>query len=197
MAIESKITETSIEITKNGDTLSIPRRKWGGPISYRGQEIPGGRVWDIVSTTMAEGKPLPVDRLIKEAARAEIYCYSPKKLVVWTETPRPGDKHIEGNLYMRNDNQRIRPLFTQLELRVARIEGGMEAEKIRETHKLFKDLGMDPVASGDDKIFYSQNAEAIFDQFGSRDWVRLYIILKRPGSSSIKLNLTQSAEAQI
>lgn len=173
-----------------GDKLEIPVTHWGHPdVRMNGSQIPSARIWEIIANHLCEGLKVPREMLVAEARRAKIYQQLEKGLIVHTLNPKDKDILVDGSVYVRVDMQRIRPLVDRFSIKIAKIEGEYTAEKVKETNDAMEELSFYPVAAGEDKIMYSRDPEEVFEAFGTRDWVRLAVYFRRPGSSFVNLDL--------
>jgi hypothetical protein len=71
----------------------------------------------------------------------------------------------------------------------------MTPDNVDTMHKVCAALGYEPFAMGDKRIMYSKDRERIYEAFGSKDWVRLYVYFKRPGSSVYNVDIEAIAQA--
>lgn len=193
MVCTEKVENSRLVITDGSATLSIPiaNGSWGSPdITLDGQKIPAGRIWTAIAYHTAKEKKIPRPVLMAEAKRAALYRQEAADMLVYTIKPRKGDKHITGNVYSRAEKQRTRPMLERFGIRVAKIEAPVDVGSVRQMHEAAESLGLYPVAAGDDRVMYAPDPEAVFTAFGSRDWVRIYVYLKRPGSTCVPFTLS-------
>lgn len=192
MVCTEKVENSRLNITDGSAVLSIPiaNGDWGSSdITLDEQRVPSGRIWSMIAYHAAKEEKTPRTTLLAEAKRAALYRQEAVGMLVYTTEPRKGDKGVLGNVYYRNEKQRTRPLLVRFGIWVAKIEAPVDAASMRQTHEAAESLGLYPVAAGDDRVMYAPDPEAVFSAFGSRDWVRIYVYLKRPGSTSVKINL--------
>ena len=176
---------------ETGAVLEIPYLNWGNPnVLFNGDKIPCSRLWEVIAT--AKEQKMKADRLelLEEAQRASIYIQAGRRGLVHTSAPKQGDRLVADNVYIRHEECRIRPLVDKFEL----IRGKLEVvgpTEMREFLRVSAErISLYPVAADNaGHVVLSRNPEEVFSAFGSRDWVRLYVLLKRPGSTSIPLSI--------
>lgn len=176
-----------------GITLELPRNAWGSPdVRVNGNQVPSAKIWGLIGSCRAEGKKVPRSTLMEEARKAEIYRQLDTHMLVWTRTPHESDEPVDAskNVYMRKEKQRIRPLVHDLDIKIAKIDVQPTPGMVKDLHDVCATIGLYPVGAGDDRVLYSKNPQAVFDAFGSKDFVRIMVYCRRPGSSSVSLDLT-------
>lgn len=191
MKITKKVANGTMTLSSDlGDELIIPLSVWGHPnVRYNGNVIPSAKMWDFIGRKMANGEQFSTADLMDEARRADMYRFLEGKILVWTLNPRKEDKQLEKNVYIRRERNRIRPLVERFNVVIAKLTdvSPLSVKEMIETCKKYK---YKPFAMGEDRILFSRDVEKIFDTFGTRDWVRLYVYFKRPGATSVDLNLS-------
>jgi len=179
------MSDQRLELVENGQILQIPVTKWGHPdVTYNGNRIPSARLWGMLANSLKKGEKASKKALMDEAARAEVYRLVDAGVIIWTTAPLPGDKGLDGNVYVRKDRQRVRPLFNKFNIRVAKSEGPMSPDVVKEILDVCTDIGLFPVGFADERLYFSQNPEEVFHAFGSRDFTRIAIYCRRPGASA-------------
>lgn len=176
-----------------GNVLEIPLPKvygWGHlNVRLNGERIPCARLWQIIADYMVKEEQVPRSLLMEEALRAELYRQLDQSMLIWTVEPLPGDKPITEYVVLRKEKQRKRPLAERFGITIGRLDGPVDSTTVQQLNSAAESLGLGPVAAGEDRVFYSKNPQEVFGAFGSTDWVRLYVYLKRPGTSSVHLDL--------
>jgi hypothetical protein len=189
-----------LTIEKNGRILSIPRtfdRIGIGACTLDGMPIPASRLWDIVLEAIAADAPVDTDRLFEEGLRAEIYRLEEGYELIYSSEKMPGLKPVVSaagepypNVWTQRTMLRVRPLARQLGVELAAIRGDVDVVSVRDTLRAAREaFGLHPVAAVDKRLFLHADPESIFARFGTRDWRRLGVYFKRPGTSSVRLNL--------
>lgn len=179
-----------ITSTACGSKLSLPMVAWGHPgVLFNGNHIPSAKLWGIIASHAIEGKTTPRPDLIREAKRAEIYRQLKHGMYVWTINPKPEDRLVEDSMYVREDKQRIRPLIDRFDITICKIEDEITPSVIQTITSFFAQQSLFPVGMVDERIYLSKDPEAVFEAFGSRDWLRIGVFFKRPGSSSVPLTI--------
>lgn len=192
MASSENLSEQRLELTKDGKTLTIPITSWGHPdVTYNGARIPSSRIWGMLGAALKDGRKASRSALMDEAARAEVYRLVDAGIIIWTLSPLPADKGLSGNVYVRRDRQRIRPLVDMFKIRIAKCEGPMTPDIVKEILDVCADIGLFPVGFADDRLYFSQDPEKVFSAFGSRDFTRIAIYCRRPGASAVTVRLSE------
>ena len=192
MSIIQRRTAKALELESEfGEILSIPTSSWGTPdVRFNGERIPCARLWKIIADNLAEGRNPSAGELLNEARRADIYRVLDGRMLVWTNFPRTDiDTQFEGRVYARREKFRMRPLMPRFRVVMAKLEE-VAPYSVREMIRACEKMGLYPFAAGEDKMFFSRQAEEIFRLFGTKDWVRLYVYFKRPGTSPTQLDFT-------
>lgn len=173
-----------------GAALSLPTAVWGHPgVLLNGNNIPSAKLWAIIAGYAIAEKVTPRQELIAEAKRAEIYRQTTRTMHVWTLTPKPDDTNLDGFMYIRKDKQRIRPLVDRFNITICKVEDEITPQVIQEITEYFSQQSLFPVGMVDERIYFAENPEVVFEAFGSRDWLRIGVFFKRPGSSSVPLTI--------
>lgn len=189
--MQEEVTKNFVSITSDtGDILLIPRGEWGQPLNLNGNVIPSARVWATIADYAIQGVAPSRSAIMEEAKRAEIYRLLEQGILVRTDTPREKDKELVPGIYLRMDRQRVRPLLSEFSLAIAKIEAEYSTDNVLAMHAYCKSIGLSPVAAADGRIMYSKDPQAVFNAFGTKDWTRLMVYIRRPGSSSVSLDLT-------
>lgn len=175
-----------------GTIVSIPITRWGHPnIRVNGERIPAAKLWTMFGKYKAAGMKVPRPLIIEEAKLAEVYRQTDGQTIVLTDSPQDKDIKLEDEIYARNERQRVRPLVKELDLRMAKIDGDVDARKLTHLLHFFRKEGWYPVAFADGRLMFSKDPENVFKLFGSRDWLRIMVYLRRPGSCSIPLDMSK------
>lgn len=194
MLCSERVEKQHLILTDSEATLAIPvgSGDWGNQnLRLDGKRIPSGRIWALIAKHTAAGEKTPRPLLMAEAKRSGLYIQHNHDMLVYTVEPQIGDRGISGNVFMRRETQRVRPLLERFGIVVAKIEPPLDATSVNQMHEAAETIDLYPVAAGDNRIMYAPDPQAVFDAFGSKDWVRIYVYLKRPGSSSTPLNIQQ------
>jgi hypothetical protein len=173
----------------NNKELLIPDQNFGGPISYDSHHIPSAKIWDLIGTYMAREQQVPTAELIATAEEAEIFRWDQHRMLVHTPTPRKTDALLSGSVYWRQERQRVRPLIERFKVVIARIESELSPTVVQELHSVCGQHGLWPVGMNDGRIYYTAEPDRVFEEFGSKDWVRIAVMLKRPGGSFVEVTL--------
>jgi hypothetical protein len=179
---------------ETGAVLEIPYSTWGNPnVLFNGDKIPCSRLWEIIAIAKERKMKASREEWYEEAQRASIYVQAGRRGLVHTLAPKQGDRLVASNVYIRHEECRIRPLVDKFELIRAKLEVVGPAE-MREFLRVSAEvIGLYPVAADNaGHVILSKDPEAVFAAFGTRDWIRLYILLKRPGSTSVPLNIYET-----
>ena len=178
-----------MKITHNSDVLEVPDTGFGSAgIMLNGQVIPSARIWNLAASYLARGEITPRDLLFKQAQESAVFCWRPTDMLVQTQKPKDGDELLKYDIYKREERQRIRPLVDRFDLRIAKLEEPSDIN-MRHMHEVAEGLGFSPVGYNDGRVFYAEDPEEVFRAFGSNDWARIGVMCKRPGSSSVSLDL--------
>ena len=177
-----------LTLEHNGSTLEIPG-SFGEPgIKFNGRVIPSARIWDLAAYHMVRGERTPREKLFTVARNSEVFRWEQTEMLVHTLTPRKTDQHIFGAVFARHERQRVRPLVSKFDVRIAKVDGEITTDAVDELHYVAKRLGREPVGMNDGRIYYAKDPQTVFDAFGTKDWVRIAVYLKRPGGSSVPIN---------
>ena len=177
-------------VSQNGDVLSLPHGEWGHPdVLFKGNRIPSARIWALIAESLMRGEAPSAEDILHEAKRSEVFRQLETGLIIWTLNPEKQDVHVQGNVYIRKEKQRIRYLADKFKVKIAKVSGDFTPEVVRELNTVCLTLGMHPVGCVDGRIYYSRDPEAVFKAFGTRQWVRVGIFCKRPSSSSFVLDI--------
>jgi len=168
--------------------LRIPNFFGSNDVTYGGHQIPCANIWDLIGAHMARSTVVPTDELLQVAEDAETFRWENNKMLVHTMTPRKTDHVVGGNVYWRQEKQRVRPLVDMFQVVIAKIESELSPTVVSELHEVCGHKNLYPVGMVNDKIYYAPDPERVFQAFGSRDWVRIGVFLKRPGSSSVEIS---------
>ena len=178
-----------ISVTHAGHTLSFPE-VFGSPnVVFNSKPIPSSRLWAVLEQHLAHGTKPSAEELIEIGAESEIFRWDMSTIMVHTFNPRKTDELLSDNVYRRRDRQRIRPLVGEFNIVIAKIEGDVVPSTVRALHTVAESLGLYPVGMNTNKVYYAPDPEAVFAAFGSRDWVRIGVMMKRPGGSCVDLCL--------
>jgi hypothetical protein len=178
-------------ITDGSAVLEIPiaAGDWGNPdVTLNGERVPSGGFWMMIAEHAAIGEKTPRETLMREAKRAALYRQNVTPMLVYTVEPKKGDILLQDDVYTRTEHQRQRPLLARFGIIMAKLEV-FNPDTVQIMHEVAKTMGLYPVAAGDKRIMYTRYPEAVFSAFQSRDFTRIYVLLKRPGSFSVHLNL--------
>lgn len=177
-------------ISKDNNILSLPRGEWGSPdVTFNGNQIPSAKIWKLIASYMVENAEPDLENLFNEAKIANIFRQLEIGMIVWTLNPKKTDMSIQDNVYVRKEKQRIRYLANKFEVKIAKIEGSFDPDTILEVHKACLTVGLHPVGCVDERLYYCRSPEKVFRAFGSSDWLRIGVFLKRPSSSSFSLSI--------
>jgi hypothetical protein len=169
--------------------LCIPDHFGSNNVTYGNNQIPCANIWNLIGTHMSQGTVVPTKELLQVAEDAETFRWSSIRMLVHTSLPRKTDVPVEGNIYQREEKQRVRPLVDKFGIVIAKIESEMSSLAVRELHRVCGHRDLYPVGMVDSKIYYAPDPEQVFDAFGSRDWVRIGVFLKRPGSNFVDISM--------
>jgi hypothetical protein len=190
MRITEAINDNILEITDGTSVLSIPVTTWGHPgVLLDNNRIPAARIWAEIGNAMKEGKQADRAMLLYEAKRAEVFRQTASACIVYTTTPLPGDQGIMDQVYARAEPQRFRPLVDRYKIKIAKSEEGFSPEIVAIILEACECLGLYPVGMADERAYFCKDPEEVFAAFGSRNFLRVAILLRRPGSSSEELDL--------
>jgi hypothetical protein len=191
----------ALVIERGGRTLVIPRTfdKLGvGQCTLDGMSIPAHRLWDLVLEAISSNTPIDQEKLFEEGLRAEIYRLAEGHEMVYSTIKTPGLVPIldpKGNPYrdvwVQKTMLRVRPIAAALNIELAVIRGEVDIVSVRQLLRVAEErYGLQPVAAVDKRVFFHTDPESIFEKFGTRDWRRLGVYFKRPGTSSVRLDFT-------
>lgn len=179
-----------LELTEPGKTLQIPITTWGHPdVIYNGNKIPASRIWAMLGNALKEGKRASKTALMAEAARAEVYRLADAGVIIWTLSPLPTDRLLSGKVYVRSDKHRIRPLVNMFKIRIAKCEGRLSPDIVKEILEACAEYDLHPVGFADDRLYFAEDPDKVFQAFGSRDFTRIAIYCRRPGASAVEVVL--------
>jgi len=178
-----------INIAVHEDSLTIPNEFGSPDVHLNGNHIPSARVWGVLQNAMAHETTVDKEYLLSVAKESETFRWYMTTMLVYTHEPKKDDRHVIGSVYERHERQRIRPLTDKFDVTIAKSDYELNPEIAKSLHEAAASLGLGPVGMNDGRIYYSTNPQAVFDAFGTSDWVRVAVYLKRPGGSSTKVNL--------
>jgi hypothetical protein len=179
-----------IWIKDGKNTLVLPDSFGHTNVKLNGNKIPSAKIWDFVARYLARGDRVPQDQLLTVAMESEMFRWEPTTMLVYTLKPWPDDRPTDTtNIYWRTDRQRVRPLVDEFDVRIARIydTGSLEVA-VRTLHEFAAKRGWYPVGMNDNRVYYTSDPQSVFDAFGTKDWVRIGVYLKRPGGSSVEVS---------
>ena len=187
--VQERVENGVMHLSDGNVTVSIPK-VFGAKATCNGFEIPSARIWDILAYFMSKEVKAPREVIMEEAKRSEIYRLAMQGMIVWTQSPGEFDKCIKGNVYARPERQRVRPLVDKFGIKIAKIIDADEADVLEELFDACASLGLYPVGAVDGRYFFAKDPEAVFKAFGTRAWLKIGVFLKRPGSSSVAIDLS-------
>jgi len=178
-------------IELNGDVLQLPSfQNWGSSdVTLNGKSIPSAKIWELIAAFLAHNKKVPDAIVIDEAKKAEIYRLISSGKITWTLTPEEGDKHLSGHIYSRKSKERVRCLVDHFNIRMGKIDGAPDKQNITEMCEYCATIGLYLVAYQEDKMYFAENPQQIYDAVGSDSPIRLSVFLKRPSASFIEIKL--------
>ena len=132
---------------------------------------------------------MPEHLLLEEARRANIYRLIDSGQLVYTKAPRDGDIEKGKHIYVRKEKQRVRALVKRFGIKIAKIEGELEAVAIKDLCAFCADIGLYPVAYQENKIYFCTDPDMVHKAVGGFDPIRLIVYCKRPSASSFKVKL--------
>lgn len=181
----------TLVLSDDKDVVNIPMREWGNPnVLLNGNKVPSARLWMMIANHIInKGGKMKREILMDEAKRAAIYRQRKNKMWIYTHSSLKNDSHLIGSLYERNVAQRIRPLVDELGIQLCKIEDEPTPDVVSDTLLLAEKLGWFPVAASRKKIMFHPKPQEVFDLFGTKDWARIYVYLKRPGSVNVLLEV--------
>lgn len=184
-------SERHTRLEKDGNVLEIPKVKyWGSSdVYFNNNKIPGAKLWEICAAFLAHGKKVPENLLFEEAKRAEVYRLLDSGQIVYTTTPREGDIPKAPSIFVRMEKQRVRTLVKRFNIKIAKIEGELTSLAIRELCIFCAGINLHPVAYQENRIYFCEDPQKVYDTVGSTCPIRLAVYCKRPSSSSFKVIL--------
>lgn len=184
-------------VNDDGDVLILPSlANYGDPnVTYNGNRIPSARLWNLAGMFLSHNKQPPPKLLFEEAKRAEIYRLIDSGQIVYTLNPRPTDRCIEGDVYARQEKQRVRVLVDHFGVKLGKIEGKLDKTSITKFCEVCANIGFFPVAYQENKIFFAANPSAVYDALGTTDAIRIAVFLKRPSSNHMTFDVNQTEKS--
>ena len=172
------------------DELELPDTGFGSRnMRFNGMDVPSTKLWDFAAEYLGKSQKVPKNKLFELAKRASVFAWKPTDMLLHTHNPDKEDEHIAENVYKRSEKQRIRPLSAKFKVIIAKFDGTYSVEAAKEMHEVAEQIGYFPVGMNDERIYYAKNPSEVFNAFGTQDWVRIAVYLKRPGGAKVPLSL--------
>jgi hypothetical protein len=178
-----------INITIAEDNLTIPNAFGSSNVQLNGNHIPSAKIWGVLQQAMAHEEKVDKEYLLSVAKESETFRWVMTTMLVYTFEPKKDDRHVAGFVYQRHERQRVRPLSDKFDIVIAKTDYELNPETVKALHEAASSLGLYPVGMNDGRVYYSPDPDSVFDAFGTSDWVRVAVMLKRPGGSSRHIEL--------